>query len=110
MAEIEFFVHPELKDHAKFETVKSLRLTLFPGDHQVGDGKTVNPTLEEAVTSGVINNQTLAYFMARTALFLLRIGIKPEGLRFRQHLRSEMAHYGKEAQFYNAVHCQHYMH
>jgi glycyl-tRNA synthetase len=31
--------------------------------------------------------------MARTALFLLRIGINPAGLRFRQHLRSEMAHY-----------------
>ena len=31
--------------------------------------------------------------MARTALFLYKIGIKPEGLRFRQHLKTEMAHY-----------------
>jgi hypothetical protein len=29
--------------------VADLRLTLFPGDHQVGDGKTVTPTLREAV-------------------------------------------------------------
>ena len=70
-----------------------LRLTLFPSDHQVGDGKTISPTLAEAVATGIINNQTLAYFMARTALFLGRVGIKHEGLRFRQHLRTEMAHY-----------------
>lgn len=93
MAEIEFFVSPDNKKHTKFDTVKDLRLNLFPGDHQIGDGKTVTPTLEEAVSSGVINNETLAYFMARTSLFLQKIGIKPEGLRFRQHLKTEMAHY-----------------
>ena len=93
MAEIEHFVAPHRKDHVKFDTVKDMRLTLFPGDHQVGDGRTVTPTLGEAVATGVINNQTLAYFMARTHAFLLRAGINPEGLRFRQHLRTEMAHY-----------------
>ena len=61
--------------------------------NQVGDGRTVQPTLAEAVTTGVINNETLAYFMARTASFLSRAGVKPEGLRFRQHLKTEMAHY-----------------
>jgi glycyl-tRNA synthetase len=93
MAEIEFFVHPEKKNHIKFKTVANMRLQLFPADKQIGDGKTVTPTLEEAVSSGVINNQTLAYYMARTALFLTACGIKPEGLRFRQHLKTEMAHY-----------------
>ena len=40
-----------------------------------------------------MNNQTLGYFMARIHLFLTKIGIKVEKLRFRQHLRNEMAHY-----------------
>ncbi len=94
MAEIEHFVNPDHKDHPKFAgAVADLRLNLFPGDAQVGDGKTITPTLGEAVKSGVINNETLAYFMGRTAQFMFRIGIKPEGLRFRQHLRTEMAHY-----------------
>jgi len=93
MAEIEFFVHPDKKNHTKFKTVANMRLQLFPADKQIGDGKTVTPTLSEAVSSGVINNQTLAYYMARTALFLTGCGIKPEGLRFRQHLKTEMAHY-----------------
>ncbi len=93
MAEIEHFVHPDQKNHPKFETLANLRLNLFPGDAQVGDGKLITPTLAEAVSRGIINNQTLAYFIGRTALFMYRIGIKPEGLRFRQHLKTEMAHY-----------------
>lgn len=93
MAEIEYFVNPNAKDHVKFDTVKDMRLNLFPSDNQLSDGKTVAPTVGEAVGKGIINNQTLAYFMARTAQFMYRIGVKPEGLRFRQHLKTEMAHY-----------------
>ena len=34
--------------------------------------------------------------MARTYLFLLRVGIQPEKMRFRQHLLTEMAHYASD--------------
>ena len=50
----------------------------------------------EAVKQGVVNNETLGYFMARTYLFLLRVGIEPEKMRFRQHLLTEMAHYASD--------------
>lgn len=53
-------------------------------------------TLDEAVAQKVINNQTLAYFMARTYLFLQSVGIASEGIRFRQHRADEMAHYAKD--------------
>ena len=43
MAEIEHFVHPEKKQHAKFHLVQDLRLNLFPGDNQIGDGKMITP-------------------------------------------------------------------
>ena len=33
---------------------------------------------------GVITNQTLAYYLARIQTFLLKIGIDPKRLRFRQ--------------------------
>lgn len=52
--------------------------------------------VKEAVEQGIINNETLAYFMARTYLFLLRVGIAPEKMRFRQHLLTEMAHYASD--------------
>ena len=93
MAEIEFFVNPDAKQHARFDAVAADVLTLFPAERQTGDGKTVAMTLRDAVAAGTINNETLGYYMARTAAFLLRVGIKPAGLRFRQHLRTEMAHY-----------------
>jgi len=47
----------------------------------------------DAVKQGIINNETLGYFMVRTHAFLTGAGIKPHHLRFRQHLPTEMAHY-----------------
>ena len=67
MAEIEHFVNPEEKDHPKFDFVSEDCLPLFPQDNQLGDGKIIfDKTLKTAVSDGTINNQTLAYFMART--------------------------------------------
>lgn len=40
-----------------------------------------------------MNNETLGYFLVRIYLFLTRIGINPDRLRFRQHMANEMAHY-----------------
>lgn len=53
----------------------------------------IEMTTGDAVAKGIIDNQTLAYYVARTQLFLLSVGIRAEGLRFRQHLSTEMAHY-----------------
>ncbi|CAM9762579.1 unnamed protein product [Chrysoparadoxa australica] len=96
MAEIEHFVNPEHKEHARFSEVKDKRLVLFGRDQQLGTGKTVSMTIGEAVASGLVNNETLGYFMARTQLFLEKIGMDPERMRFRQHLATEMAHYASD--------------
>jgi glycyl-tRNA synthetase len=53
-------------------------------------------SIGEAVKTGLVNNETLGYFMARTQLFLEKIGMDPERLRFRQHLTTEMAHYATD--------------
>jgi len=37
----------------------------------------------DAVTSGVVGNETLGYFMVRSYMFLVDCGINPEGIRFR---------------------------
>ena len=36
------------------------------------------------------------YFMAKTWLFMEKIGMDPARLRFRQHLKTEMAHYAAD--------------
>ena len=66
MAEIEHFVHPQRKQHPKFRWVRDKELVLFPADAQLGTGRTVVMTVGQAVEAGVVNNETLAYFMART--------------------------------------------
>lgn len=93
MAEIEHFCDPNLKDHHKFEDVKDLPMTLYSACNQM-DGKSASAiTIGEAVSSGLVANQTLGYFMARIQQFMHKIGIVPDRLRFRQHMNNEMAHY-----------------
>lgn len=93
MAELEHFVDPNNKTHPRFADVAALRVTLFPKENQLGNGKLISTTVGTAVSKGIIANETLGYFLARTHLFFLKIGINLEKLRFRQHLDTQMAHY-----------------
>lgn len=96
MAEIEHFVNPTDKSHPSFESVADKKLVLFGRDDQLGSGKTKTVSVKEAVGTSLINNETLAYFMARTQLYMEKIGMDPSRLRFRQHLATEMAHYATD--------------
>ncbi|CAE7520715.1 Gars1 [Symbiodinium natans] len=95
-AEIEWFVKPNAKDMKKFKAVKSLELLLFSSDQQLAGGSPKKVAIGDAVASGMVNNETLGYFIARTYLFLVSLGIKPDHCRFRQHLPTEMAHYATD--------------
>ena len=44
----------------------------------------------------MIANETLGYFLGRIQQFLVKVGVSPEKLRFRQHMSNEMAHYAKD--------------
>lgn len=93
MAEIEHFCDPNNKSHPKFETVKDLNVLLHSACNQM-DGKSAqHMTLGDAVLTKLIANETLGYFMGRIYLFLIKVGIDPKKLRFRQHMGNEMAHY-----------------
>ena len=96
MAEIEHFVKPDEKQHPKFQNVANVEMRLFDRDAQLGTGLVAAMTCGSAVKQGTIANETLAYFMARTQLFMVRIGMDLQKLRFRQHLATEMAHYAAD--------------
>jgi glycyl-tRNA synthetase len=96
MAEIEYFVHPEHKEHAKFAEVRDVVLDLYPRAQQVGSHKLMRMSVGDAVARGIVGNESLAYFMARTHLFLKQCGARDGCLRFRQHLPNEMAHYAQD--------------
>lgn len=97
MAEIEHFVDPLDKSHHKFYTVADLALPLFTAANQEGDGTIIRDmTMGQAIDNKTIGNQTMAYFMARSYLFLTDVGIKADAIRFRQHRSNEMAHYAQD--------------
>lgn len=93
MAEIEHFCDPNLKDHPKFVDVADYEMRLYSACNQM-DGKSAQLIkIGDAVKTGLVANETLGYFMARISMFLIKVGILPDRLRFRQHMGNEMAHY-----------------
>ncbi|XP_040287241.1 glycine--tRNA ligase [Bufo bufo] len=93
MAEIEHFVDPNEKDHPKFENVADLSILLYSSKAQLSGESAKKMRLGDAVELGVINNSVLGYFIGRIYLYLTKVGISPDKLRFRQHMENEMAHY-----------------
>ncbi|KAI8868738.1 glycyl-tRNA synthetase 1 [Ramicandelaber brevisporus] len=94
LAEIEHFVDPDNKDHHRFDEIKDDKLYFLPAAvQQAGSKETQLLSIQEAIDRKIIGNQTLGYFLARIARFLIRVGIHPEKLRFREHMSNEMAHY-----------------
>ncbi|CAG9767523.1 unnamed protein product [Ceutorhynchus assimilis] len=93
MAEIEHFCDPNDKNHPKFDKIKNVELLMYSACNQM-DGKAAErKSIGEAVASGLVANETLGYFMARIQQFLVKCGVDPPRLRFRQHMSNEMAHY-----------------
>ena len=45
---------------------------------------------------GIIKNPYLLYYVGKTAQFLYALGLKKEHIRFRQHLKRQLAHYARD--------------
>lgn len=76
MAEIEYFIDPLETKHKRFNEVADLKMNLLTKHVQQNKNnmknkqETVLMSLGEAVESGTICSENLAYFMGRTWLFL----------------------------------------
>ena len=92
MMEAEVFYDPGKKTHPRFSEVASRTATFVPN----ADEKDHHLTFGQAVASGMVANEALAYWLARTQEFLLAAGMDPKRLHFRQHLKDEMAHYAAD--------------
>ena len=98
MAEIEHFVDPEGgKKHPRFHDVEHIELELLNRKVQLAGQTDVQRTpIGDAVRNGVVDNETLGYFLARTQMFMEEIGVDQKKIRFRQHMANEMAHYATD--------------
>ncbi len=90
-AELEYFVHPGEKKHPDFQRYRNFSIKLVDKMDEEHD-----TSLGEAVEKGIIAHELLAYFIGKTAEFLLEAGIKKDKLRFRQHKDDERAHYAED--------------
>jgi glycyl-tRNA synthetase len=96
MAEIEHFCDPSDKNHPKFDSIRDTELLLYSACNQM-DGKPAEKlSIGIAVDKGLVANATLGYFIARIQKFLIKCGVDPKRLRFRQHMANEMAHYAQD--------------
>ncbi|EFN67695.1 Glycyl-tRNA synthetase [Camponotus floridanus] len=96
MAEIEHFCDPSDKSHPKFKTVEDISMLLYSACNQMDGIRAQDITIGDAVSTGLVANETLGYYMARIYQFLVKIGVDSSRLRFRQHMSTEMAHYASD--------------
>jgi glycyl-tRNA synthetase len=93
MAEGEFFFDPQENRFSRFEEYRYEKVTLVPN---TDPDKSIETTLGEAVANGMICSEVLGHYMGVTKAFAKDIGIPEKHMRFREHLRSEMAHYARD--------------
>ena len=97
--EIEHFIDgtPDSFCHPKINTVACYCMEFFTADDQLAGkpcGKKMS--IQNALDNKILAHETIAYFIGRTYLFLLKLGLDPTRLRFRQHLPKQLAHYARE--------------
>ncbi|ARF11502.1 glycyl-tRNA synthetase [Klosneuvirus KNV1] len=95
-AEIEYFADPQNKNHVNFDKYKNTVIPILTSEMQMTNAPILKISVEEAVNKKLISHQIMAYFLAKVFLFATDMGMKPDKVRFRQHLPHEMAHYASE--------------
>ena len=95
-AELEQFIDPE-RDTPPIERVEHVELPLYSTSAQhADDGGVETHTVGEALDSGIVGSEWVAYYMGRSIEFYERIGIDMNRFRYRQHLSGERAHYAAD--------------
>jgi glycyl-tRNA synthetase len=98
-AEIEFF-HDPLSIYEIPDYMKHYRVNIYSSDDQTS-GEEYSVETAERTFGDLINdvdtkkrvNSYIVYFMFKTMIFCELIGLDSNRLRFRQHLKNELAHY-----------------
>ncbi len=94
-AEIEYFVDPEKKDDCPYyNEYKRHKLKILSDEMQRnGKKEAVRMSVEEAYNKEIFKTKWHAYWNILFYEWLINIGINPDKLRLRQHVKNELSHY-----------------
>lgn len=95
-AELEYFFDPMTPNHNGYESIKNVIVRLWTENMQINNQTEINISIKEAVDSGLIIHELMAYFIVRIAEFAKLIGLSDDKVRFRQHCSNELAHYANQ--------------
>ena len=95
-AELEQFYDPET-DEPPLSRVANVGLPLYSVEQQQrADGDLRELTVREAVDSGVIESEWIAYYLGLSLSWYESIGVDMDRFRYRQHLPGELSHYAAD--------------
>jgi glycyl-tRNA synthetase len=90
----DFFDPEGTNTHRRFPEVANVKINLLDRHQQLSGNANATPVnLGEAVKTGAVPSETIGYFLGRIQLFLTRIGLDPNKIRFREHMDNEMGKY-----------------
>jgi glycyl-tRNA synthetase len=89
--------------HRRFPEVANVEINLLDRHQQLSGNANATPViLGEAVRTGAVPSETIGYFLGRIQLFLVKTGLDPNKIRFREHMENEMGKYHKLSQALNS--------
>ena len=93
LAEIEYFIHPDKHDFP-YKLNSSLMVNFLSEKLQLAKKPAEKTRLSELVKQKAIT-EWHAYWLQEILNWFISLGINPESLRIREHLKAELSHYSK---------------
>ena len=89
--EIEFFIHPK---HTKCPLLKDqdFKFNILTEEHQKNNQEHIEISIKEMLNNNLLGEWHV-YWLKEVYKWFLDLGIRPENLRLREHLKDELAHY-----------------
>jgi len=91
--EIEYFVHPDKVNDCPFiDEVKDMEIQILTQSNQEKKEEHAKLKIKDLISKKICSSWH-AYWLGSYYRFFIDMGIKKENLRFREHLKDELAHY-----------------
>ncbi|MBI5228626.1 glycine--tRNA ligase [Candidatus Micrarchaeota archaeon] len=98
--ELEFFIHPTKVNNCPFlnKHVLETKINVCTAEMQAkgGMGEVVEMSVKELVEKNIVKTKWHAYWIVESLNWFHSLGIHPENLRIREHLKEELSHYSSE--------------